>query len=165
MLFLWLHLTRKYFKRHRMKVNTKVRYGLRVMVELALDEKKVGIFQKDIAKKQDISFKYLDQIIAGLKSSGLISTVSGKKSGYRLTRNPDVITVLDVYNAFNPEFAVVDCLIDDENCKKYNKCATRGFWEGLNSTLVKYMRSTTINDLAQKQKELDQEPQELIFHI
>jgi Rrf2 family protein len=153
-----------------MKVNSKVRYGLRVMIELALTSQKEGyqkegIYQKEIAKNQDISFKYLDQIIAGLKSSGLISTVAGKKSGYRLTRDPDKITILEVYNAFNPEFAVVDCLIDGNNCRKNSKCATRYFWEGLNSIIINYMRSTTINDLAKKQKELNQEPQELIFHI
>ncbi len=148
-----------------MKINTKVRYGVRVMIELALNKQKEGIYQKEIAKNQDISFKYLDQIIAGLKSSGLISTVAGKKSGYRLTRDPVEITVLDVYNAFNPEFAVVDCLTDENSCRKTTKCATRDFWEGLNTALVKYLRSTTINDLAKRQAELDQEPQELIFYI
>ncbi len=135
------------------------------MIELALNKHKPGIYQKDIAKNQDISFKYLDQIIAGLKSSGLVTTVAGRKSGYRLTREPDKITPYDVYVSLNPEFAVVDCLIDERVCKKHDHCAARDFWDGLNTNIITYLKSTTIDDLARKQVEFNQRQQELIFHI
>jgi Rrf2 family protein len=148
-----------------MKVNTKIRYGIRVMIELALNINKAGVFQKDIAKNQDISFKYLDQIIAGLKSSGLVTTVTGKKSGYRLTREAGKITVFDIFNAFNEEFSVVDCLVDESKCKKNSQCATREFWQGLNENIISYLKSTTIDDLAKKQIELSQQKQELHFYI
>ncbi len=135
------------------------------MIELALNQHKAGIYQKDIAKNQDISFKYLDHIIASLKSSGLVTTVAGKKSGYRLNREPSKITVYDVYIAFNPEFAVVDCLIDERFCNKNNQCAAQDFWGGLNARIISYLKSTTVDDLAKKQDDINQQQQELIFHI
>lgn len=148
-----------------MKFNTKTRYGIRTMIELAMNKQKQGMYQKDISRNQDISYKYLDHIIAGLKSSGLITTIAGKKSGYRLSKEPFKITVYDIYNAFNPEFAVIDCLIDDGVCWKDKKCAAKDFWCGLNSNIIRYLKSTTIDDLAKKQEELNQQQQELIFHI
>ena len=148
-----------------MKINTKTRYGIRAMIELALNDKNEGLFQKDIARKQDISLKYLDHIIAALKASGLVSMAAGKRSGYRLAKEPDKITVYDIYNAFNPAFAVTDCLIDDQRCRKNNQCAAKDLWIGLNSMIVSYLKSTTIEDLAKKQLELDQLQQELMFHI
>ena len=84
-----------------MKFNTKTRYGVRVVLELALNaEREGGTFQKEIAESQDVSVKYLDHIIASLKKAGLIHNVGGKKSGYVLTKSPHEISIYDVYSAF-----------------------------------------------------------------
>ncbi|HRS19749.1 MAG TPA: Rrf2 family transcriptional regulator, partial [Bacteroidales bacterium] len=71
-----------------MKLNTKTRYGLRAIIEIAMNSSEHGVLQKDIAKTQNISNKYLDQIIAELKSADLIVNTGGKKSGYRLNGDP-----------------------------------------------------------------------------
>jgi len=84
-----------------MKLNTKVRYGLRAMIEIAAHPN--GILQKEISVNQSISTKYLDQIIASLKAAGLVIRVSGKSSGYKLTRNQEEISVYDIYKAFEYE--------------------------------------------------------------
>jgi DNA-binding IscR family transcriptional regulator len=73
--------------------------------------------------------------------------------------------VYDVYIAFNPNFAVVDCLNDGRVCRKNNHCAAQDFWNGLNTSIISYFKSTTIGDLAKKQVEINQQQQELIFHI
>jgi Rrf2 family protein len=148
-----------------MKINAKIRYAARVLLELALHSDNEGLYQKDISRNQDISFKYLDQIIAGLKTSGLIATVAGKKSGYRLNRHPGSITILDIFNAFNPEFAIVDSLNDNHTFTENRKCATMEFWKELNATLILQLKSVTVEDLAKRQAELDQNNQEIIFHI
>ena len=83
-----------------MKFNTKTRYGIRSMLEIAMNKEQDGVFQKDIAKNQNISIKYLDHIIHSLKASRLIVNVRGKKSGYTLTREPSEITMFDIHNAF-----------------------------------------------------------------
>lgn len=138
-----------------LKINTKTRYGLRALFEIALNGSDSGLYQKDISINQEISYKYLDQIIAELKSSGLITLVSGKKSGYRLARNPEEITIYDVYVAFNSDMAMVHCLLDGELCSRNEKCSAREFWEGLNEVIVHHMRSKTINDLLGKHFELE----------
>ena len=148
-----------------MKINTKTRYGMRAIMELAQNKTRQVIHQKDISENQGISYKYLDQIIAGLKSSGLTASVSGKKSGYRLTRDPEQITVYDIYTAFNPELAIVECLSGEGICAKDARCASRDFWTGLNSVIVNYLKSTTINDLVGKQDEINIEQEGLIYHI
>ena len=148
-----------------MKINTKARYGTRAILELALNDTQEGVYQKDISINQDISYKYLDQIICGLKAGGLIGSVSGKKSGYRLTRNPSKITVYDIYNAFNHNLAVVDCLADKRICSKHEKCAARDLWSGLNSVIESYLKSKTIDDLVKKQHELENQNEGLTYQI
>ncbi len=148
-----------------MKINTKTRYGLRTIIELALNKDKGTIYQKDISKRQGISFKYLDQIISGLKSAGLITTVGGKKSGYRLVRKSGSITVYDVYRAFNAELGVVDCLNDEIDCKRERNCASKNFWSKLNDAVMMFMKSTTVEDLMKEQEKTNMKQQEFMFHI
>jgi Rrf2 family protein len=148
-----------------MRANTKTRYGIRTMMELVRQGPDQAVHQKVISENQDISYKYLDHIIAGLKSAGLISTVSGKKSGYRLSRSPDKITVYDVYKAFNPRLAVVDCLSDAGLCDRENKCAVRCYWDGLNDVITKYLKSQSIQDLVHEQLELDTQQEGLTYNI
>ena len=103
-----------------MKLNKKTTYGLRAMIELAMNWEKEGIYQKDIARKQDISFKFLDHIISNLKAAGLVVNVEGHKSGYKLVKNPANISVYDIYRAFESELAIVDCLNEEGICKRRN---------------------------------------------
>lgn len=135
------------------------------MIELALNKNNEGTFQKEIAKSQEISFKYLDQIISTLKSSGLIINVAGRKSGYRITKSADKITIYDIYKAFNSDLKIIDCLGEDYSCKKENQCAAMGFWHGLNERIILYMQSTTLEDLAQEQANINQNNEEITFHI
>lgn len=135
-----------------MKFNTKIRYGLRAILEIALDETEGGVFQKDIAERQQISVKYLDNIIASLKTAGLIINAKGRKSGYILTRKPSEIKVIDVYNAFEPGIIVVDCMSGKYVCDLSSKCGVRGFWHGLNNTIINYFESYTLEDLIKEHK-------------
>ncbi|MCF8218217.1 MAG: Rrf2 family transcriptional regulator [Bacteroidales bacterium] len=139
-----------------MKFSTKTRYGIRAMQEIgkySLESK--PIFQKEIAKKQGISVKYLDHIISGLKSAGLVVNIRGKKSGYKLTRNPSEITLLDIHNAFEPGICVIDCLAEGVECSYDDNCAAQGFWGGLNNIVVEYFQSFTLQDLIDKQHLID----------
>jgi Rrf2 family protein len=122
------------------------------------------VFQKDIAHAEAISFKYLDQIIAELKSAGLIETAGGKKSGYRLTKSPSEITVYDIYKAFNSDLKILDC-IDNDICSKTKNCAAQIFWSSLNDTIKQEMLNTTLKELAEKQNKINQQEQYLMFNI
>jgi len=106
-----------------------------------------GIFQKDIAKNQNISVKYLDHIIAPLKVAGLISNVSGRKSGYILAEKPEDITVLDIHTAFEGGVFIVDCLEKISQCERRNTCTVQYFWMGLNNNIKEYLKKVTLKDL------------------
>ena len=138
-----------------MKFSTKTRYGLRAMMEIAVQDQKIGIFQKDIAEKQGISIKYLDHIISALKAADLITNVKGKKSGYVLTREPEKITVLDIHNAFEPGICIIECLHKSIHCEREKKCAAKGFWGKLNNHIITYFSSVTLHELVTEQVVLD----------
>lgn len=111
-----------------MRVNTKIRYGLRTMIEIAGSSGDEGILQKEIAQKQNISLKYLDSIISALKLKGLIVNVKGKGSGYRLTRPANDISMWDIYTAFE-NIVVVDCSIDENFCSASCDCLGQMYWK------------------------------------
>jgi Rrf2 family protein len=138
-----------------LKFNTKTRYGLRAMIEIARETNNSGIFQKDISERQQISNKYLDHIIYALKVAGLITNVKGKKSGYILARPAKEITVLDISNAFEPGICIIDCIMANYECERENVCSAKNFWTGLNDLISDYFKSTTLLDLLKQQVELE----------
>lgn len=117
------------------------------MLEIASDTSGSGVFQKDIAKNQDISIKYLDHIIAGLKASDLICNVKGKKSGYILTRKPSTITIFDIHNSFENGICVIDCVNLNVKCPKEGICKAQVFWKGLNKVVLDYFQNTTLENI------------------
>jgi Rrf2 family protein len=125
------------------------------MLEIAMHDVPEGIYQKDIAKNQEISIRYLDHIIAALKTKGLIINSRGRKSGYVLTRKPTDITLYDIHNAFEAGINIVDCLALSKECKKENSCASKFFWDELNTLIVNYLQNVTLQDLVDKHNELD----------
>jgi Rrf2 family protein len=141
-----------------MKFSTKTRYGVRAMLEIALNTDDKGVFQKDISINQEISNKYLDQIIHALKVANLIRTLRGKKSGYILTRPAEKITIFDIYNAFESGVCIVDCLNHIDDCKRAEKCAARDFWTKLNDQVYKSFTSNTLADLVKVHKKLNDIP-------
>ena len=138
-----------------MKFNTKTRYGLRAMIEIARETDHNGIYQKEIAERQNLSNKYLDHIIYALKVAGLITNVKGKKSGYILTKPAFEITILDINNAFEPGICIIDCLTMTYKCDREASCAAKVFWEGLNDMIVDYLKSKTLQQLLDQQVELE----------
>ena len=148
-----------------MKINTKTRYGLRAMIEIALQKDNRGILQKDIAKNQGISEKYLDQIIPVLKTAGFITNVAGKRSGYMLVQSSREITILDIYKAFNREVALVDCLEEGKDCRKQGCCAANDFWRELNACIEEKMNSVSLSELTEKQKDLYDRDEPILYHI
>lgn len=121
-----------------MKINTKIRYGLRAMIEIATANNSEGVLLKDIAQSQNISNKYLDSIISSLKVKGLIVNVNGKSSGYRLACPADEITMLDIYTAFEP-IIIVDCVDNSNFCTRSCDCCAKEYWDGFKTELVEML--------------------------
>ena len=136
-----------------MKVNTKIRYGLRAMLEFGLNESKknfTGLYQKDIAEHQNLSEKYLDPIIGALKISGLIKNAAGKKSGYILTRPKEEISVYDIYRAFEPELSIIHCVNKPVTCFISQICVASEYWMDLNDTITEHMKNETLDMIVKK---------------
>ena len=134
---------------NKVKVNTKIRYGLRAMIEVAKNTEKGGILQKDIATNQNISLKYLDPILNGLKVANLIKKKSHKE-GFILSRNPSEITIYDIHNAYEPGVMIIDCLDIQNECNIESTCDVKGFWCELNNMIANKFKSVTLEDLVKK---------------
>lgn len=130
-----------------MKVNTKIRYGLRTMLEIAKGPEREGVLQKDIAKNQNISLKYLDSIISSLKLKGLVSNSRGRGSGYMLTRDPKDITMLDIYTAFE-QIEVIECINNMSFCdRSIHQCVARNYWTEFSLEFIELLRKKTLKDI------------------
>ncbi len=128
-----------------MKISTKGRYGLRLMVELALVYQQRLLPLKEIAKNQDISDKYLEQIIAPLGKSGLVVSVRGAQGGYTLSRSPKEITVWEVLQAVEGGMSLVDCVGDD--CRRKSSCMANGVWRRLQAALEETAQGITLAEI------------------
>lgn len=130
-----------------MRINTKIRYGLRTMIVIANAPESEGILQKDIAENQDISLKYLDSIISSLKLKGLIVNVRGKGSGYKLARPANEISVFDIYTAFE-RIDIVDCIENPEICNKSgHNCKANAFWCNFKIDFVELLENKILADI------------------
>lgn len=142
-----------------MKISTKGRYALRFMLDLAQHESDGYIALKDVAERQNISKKYLEQIVPLLNKSGVLRTTRGYQGGYMLAKNPDEYTVGDILRITEGSLAPVTCLDDEPNrCEKADSCMTLGIWQGLYKVITDYLDSITLQEIIDKnlQKEIDQ---------
>ena len=134
-----------------MKISTKGRYALRVMLDLALNQTGGFIPLKDISERQDITVKYLEQIVIPLTRAGYLKSSRGAGGGYRLARNPKEYKIGNILRIMEGNLSPVACLEDDPNeCPRSEICPTLSFWEGLNRTIEEYVDSVTLEDLLKK---------------
>lgn len=132
-----------------MKINTKIRYGLRAMIEIGQENNTKGVLQKEIAEHQDIPLNYLDSIITGLRNAGLIINFAGRGGGYILAKRAEQISVYDVYRAFEPELNLVQCSCETNECHRSGTCPAQDYWYRLNSIVKETMMSHKLSDLLQ----------------
>lgn len=136
-----------------MKISTKGRYALRLMLDLAMNESGQPVSIKEIAARQEISDKYLEQIISVLNSAGFVQSIRGAGGGYRLTREPDKYTVGMILRLTEGSLAPVACV--DGNtplCERIDSCATIEVYRRLNSAINNVVDNITLADLAEWQK-------------
>lgn len=131
-----------------MKISTKGRYALRLMLDLALNEAGKPVRIREIAGRQEISDKYLEQIISVLNKAGFVRSVRGPQGGYLLTKKPEEYTVGMILRLTEGSMAPVDC-IGDENtfCSHIDNCATSLVWKRLNDAVSDVIDHITLADL------------------
>ena len=133
-----------------MMVSTKGRYALRVMIDLAEQNKNQYTPLKDIAARQEISQKYLESIMVILSKAGLVDGQHAKGGGYKLNRDPDQYTIGSILHLTENSLAPVSCLIGDTNtCEQAAKCRTLPMWTKLYEIINDYFNNITLADLVQ----------------
>ena len=131
-----------------MKISTKGRYALRLMLEIALGDAEKPVRIKDIARKQDISDKYLEQIVSVLNKAGMVRSIRGPQGGYLLARRPEEYTVGDILRLTEGSMEPVDCVNGSlENCPRVEDCSTTIVWKRLSEAINGVIDGITLADL------------------
>ncbi|MFC1582527.1 RrF2 family transcriptional regulator [Planctomycetota bacterium] len=133
-------------------VSTKLRYGLRSMVDLALRGTESPLSLKELSKDQDISKKYLENIFTMLHRNGIVRSIRGAKGGYQLARDPATLTVVEILDAIDGPVELIECIETPDNCPKSRNCLTRDFWAGLEGLIKDYLRYKTLQELVDEYK-------------
>ncbi|MBP1561215.1 MAG: Rrf2 family transcriptional regulator [Oscillospiraceae bacterium] len=131
-----------------MKISTKGRYALRMLLDLALNSKDGYVALKDIAERQNVSKKYLEQIVPLLSKSGLLKTNRGYQGGYMLAKSPEAYTVGEILRLTEGSLAPIPCLENAPNeCARAEACMTLYVWEGLYKAITDYLDGITLQDI------------------
>ena len=135
-----------------MKLSTKGRYGLRALIDLALYSENETVSIQSIARRQNISDSYLEQLMRKLRSAGLIVSVRGAQGGYKLARPANEISVGDVLRALEGSLEAVTCGGEDYSCQGADLCVTKFVWERINSSIRDTVDSIKLSQLVEESR-------------
>jgi len=136
-----------------MKLSTRTRYGIRAVLELSENYGKGPVQLKIIARDQGISVKYLEQLMATLKSAGIVNSVRGSKGGYVLAKSPNQIRLSDCFNCLEGPVVTVECVENDSYCPRTNDCIAREVWTEVQKAVMSVLKSMTLQSLLDKSKD------------
>ena len=133
-----------------MKLSTRSRYGTRMMLDLANHYNEGPVQIGDISKREDISVKYLEQLIIPLKKACLIESVRGPKGGHMLAKPPEEITIGEVVSVLEGGVNLTNCIENPDVCEKTNSCLTRSVWEEATKEMYDKLNATTLAKIIEK---------------
>jgi len=137
-----------------LKISTKGRYALQMLLDLAENRNKGFIALKEIAERQKISKQYLEQIVTIINNSKILRANRGKQGGYMLAKEPSEITVGHILRITEGNISSIACLENDvNNCKKAEDCKTLYIWKGLNKVIADFLDSVTLQDILDRYQE------------
>lgn len=148
-----------------MQLSTRARYATRAMIELALQYGKGPLQLKEVAKKQEVSDKYLEQVLTSLRREGILHTQKGNRGGYLLARPPSEITLYEIVRSVEGSLAPVACVDNPAFCEKTERCVTRDIWSKLKDKIVEELTSITLLELAQKQTKINEQNGKSLYQI
>ncbi len=147
-----------------MKLSTKGRYGARAMLDLALHYGEGPVLLKDIAKRQQLSERYLEHLILSLKAAGLVNSIRGAHGGFTLAKPPSQIRLSEIIQIMEGSIALVECVDDPKVCLRADLCVTRDIWSEMQKAMSGVLESTTLQDLIQRQREKEK-PEAITYYI
>ena len=132
-----------------MKLSTKSRYGTRILVDLAFQDKKKPAQVSEISKRQGITVKYVEQIIRPLKAEGYVSSIRGARGGYIIAKNPKKITLGQIVKLFESQADIIECISRPGICNLSSDCNIRLAWEKANQAFFESLDDITIGDIVE----------------
>ena len=135
-----------------MKLSTRTRYGMRAIIELAVSDRKGHLQLKAIARHQDISAKYLEQLMVVLKSAGFVRSIRGAKGGYVLAKAPNQIKLSDIFHCLEGPVSTVECVENEDYCQRAADCVARQVWTQVQEAIEGVLQSITLQDVADRAK-------------
>lgn len=138
-----------------MKLSTRSRYGTRLMLDLAQHYREGPLQLGDIAKRQEVSVKYLEQIIIPLKKAHYIASVRGRKGGHVLTKPPEEITVGEIVALLEESSGLVECSKDTTVCERADFCPTRLLWKEASEAMFDRLEGITLADLVERAENME----------
>ena len=136
-----------------MKFSTKTRYGLRAMLDLAMHSGEGMILLKDVARRQEISERYLENIMRVLIANGLVNSAQGRKGGFTLAKTAEQIQLNEIIEALEGSMAPVSCVDNSKLCNRTAICVTRDIWKKLKKAMADVLDSITLQELVEMQKD------------
>ncbi len=136
-----------------MKISTKIRYGTRAILELAVRYGEGPVELKEIATREGISLKYLEQVIIPLRTAGLIKSIRGSKGGYTLAKPPSRIWLSDVVESLEGPFNLTECLKNPTVCQRVPVCVTRDVWKQVSDAINGVLTSITLEEMVNRRRE------------
>ncbi len=134
-----------------MKVSTKLKYGLKLLIYLGANQEG-NITLKEVAEKENISVKYLEQIVTILRPLQILNSTRGNNGGYALSKHPKEISLFDIFNTLEGNFFEMNCVELPGSCTSSGICPTRDLWVDMRQLYVGYLKEKTIQDLVKKYK-------------
>ncbi len=134
-----------------MRLSTKGRYGARAMLDLALNSSEGPVLLRDIAKRQEVSEKYLEHSITTLRKAGLVRSIRGARGGYMLAKSPSQIRLSEIMEVLEGSMAPVECVDDPQVCQRAQLCVTRDIWAEMKEAIDNILESITLQDMVERQ--------------
>ncbi len=138
---------------------------MRVMVDIALQRSASPVLLRDIARRQELSERYLEHVVTALRNAGLVKSIRGAKGGYLLGRDSSQITLYDIVEATIGPLDLVDCVVEPQGCPRSGHCATRDVWEELSFALQNKLKEINLEELVSRELELQAECGTPMYYI
>lgn len=138
-----------------MKISTKGRYALRIMLDIAEQKGDGYVSVRDISQRQNITIKYMEQIVSTLHKAGYLASFRGNSGGYRLSKEPEEYIIGDILRLMEGNISPSPCTEDNFDCPMKRECRAYDFWAGLDRVISDYINSKTLKDLMPRRREMD----------
>ena len=136
-----------------MRITTKTRYGMRAMLDLALNDEQWPLSSRLISEHQEVSVKYLELVMSLLRNAGLVRSLRGAQGGHELARPAEEITLREIFDALEGHGGLVECTFSPERCTRSDHCVTQEVWAGMYGAAMKVLEATTLQQLSERSSE------------